>query len=222
MFFCKTKFKEKLSGNWLKAWLFFTLVAITIVACTSDLDNAGAPLLGPSFGLNIVPQSAQVAKAGTHTFAAIGGLTPYTYSMSDSDIGTITSPDGVFTALLIAGTATITAVDTVGVRGIATVTVLPTQLVVAPGSAIITAAGEQLFTATLIAGGAGPAVASVTRDDSSSTTTLPTVACVAPAACTVTVVTASIPSSGSETYTVTITDQINGDVAAAKLTLQAP
>ena len=216
------KFRQKLLTNQRKVWSLVAFVLTIIMACTSDLDNAGAPLLGPNFGLNIVPQSAQVAKAGTHTFAAIGGLTPYTYSMSDSDIGTITSPDGVFTALLIAGTATITAVDTVGVRGIATVTVLPTQLVVAPGSAIITAAGDQLFTATLISGGAGPAVGVVTRDDSSSTTTLPTVVCAAPAACTVTVVAGSIPTSGSETYTVTITDQINGDVGAAKLTLQAP
>ena len=193
-----------------------------IMACTSDLDNGGAALVGPNFGINIVPQNAQVVKAGNHTFAAIGGLTPYTYSISDTDIGNITSPEGVFTALAIAGTATITAIDTAGIKGTATVTVLPIQLVVAPGSAILTAAGDQLFTATLVAGGAGPAIGTVTRDDGVSTTTLPTVVCVAPAACTVTVLAAEIPISGSRTYTITITDQINGDVGAAKLTLQAP
>ena len=192
------------------------------MACTSDLDNGGAALVGPNFGINIVPQNAQVVKAGNHTFAAIGGLTPYTFSISDTDIGDITSPGGVFTALAIAGTATITAIDTAGIKGTATVTVLPIQLVVAPGSAILTAAGDQLFTATLVAGGAGPAIGTVTRDDGVSTTTLPTVVCVAPAACTVTVLAAEIPISGSRTYTITITDQINGDVGAAKLTLQAP
>ena len=214
--------KKKFQNNQCKSWLILALLVIGILACSQDLDNAGAPLIGPDFGLNIVPQSAQVAKAGTHTFVAIGGLTPYTYSVSDSDIGSITSPAGLFTALAIAGTATITAIDTAGVTGTATVTVLPTQLVVAPGSAILTAAGDQLFTATLISGGAGPAIGVVTRDDSLSATTLPTVACVAPAACTVTVLAAEIPTSGSRTYTITITDQINGDVGAAKLTLQAP
>jgi len=218
----KKNIKQKLLTNQRKVWSLTAFVLAMIMACTGDLDNGGAALVGPNFGINIVPQSAQVVKGGNHTFAAIGGLTPYTYSLNDSDIGTITSPAGVFTALAIAGTATIIAVDTAGIRGTATVTVLPTQLVVLPGSAILTAAGDQLFTATLIAGGAGAAIGVVTRDDSESTTTLPTVACVAPAACTVTVVAASIPSSGSETYTVTITDQINGDVAAAKLTLQAP
>jgi hypothetical protein len=73
--------QQKLLTNQKKIWSLVAFVLVMIMACTSDLDNGGAALVGPNFGINIVPQSAQVVKAGNHTFAAIGGLTPYTYSV---------------------------------------------------------------------------------------------------------------------------------------------
>ena len=108
--------------------------------------------------------------------------------------------------------------DSTGVLGTTTVTVVPTQLVIAPGSAVITAAGNQEFVATLISGSGG-IVCSISRDDPSGTTTMPAVAANA-AVCTVTA--AAVPTSGTETFTILITDTNDGDHGSAKLTLGAP
>jgi len=205
--------------NRWKAWLFCLLSATLILACTGDLDNDGYALVSPSFGITIIPQNTQVAKgtANAVAYAATGGVTPYTYSLDATDIGTITAA-GVFTSLAIAGTATVRAVDSTGVSGTTTVTVSPIQLVIAPGSAVITAAGNQEFTATLISG-SGEVVCSISRDDPSGTTTMPAVAANA-AVCTVTA--AAVPTSGTETFTILITDTQDGDHGSAKLTLGAP
>ena len=204
--------------NRWKAWLFCLLSATLILACTGDLDNDGYALVSPSFGITIIPQNPQILKTGNQTFTAIGGVTPYTYSLSATDIGTIVPVTGVFTALAIAGTATVTAVDSTGVSGTTTVTVLPTQLVIEPGSAVITAAGNQEFAATLLTQ-SGAVACSISRDDPSGTTTMPVVAANA-AVCTVTA--AAVPTSGTETFTILITDTQDGDHGSAKLTLGAP
>ena len=205
--------------NRWKAWLFCLLSATLILACTGDLDNDGYALVSPSFGITIIPQNTQVAKgtANAVAYAATGGVTPYTYSLDATDIGTITAA-GVFTSLAIAGTATVRAVDSTGVSGTTTVTVSPIQLVIAPGSAVITAAGNQEFTATLITQ-SGAIACSISRDDPSGTTTMPAVAANG-AACAVAA--AAVPTSGTETFTILITDTQDGDHGSAKLTLGAP
>ena len=205
--------------NRWKAWLFCLLSATLILACTGDLDDDGYALVSPSFGITIVPQNTQVAKgtANAVAYAATGGVTPYTYSLDATDIGTITAA-GVFTSLAIAGTATVRAVDSTGVSGTTTVTVSPIQLVIAPGSAVITAAGAQEFTATLLTQ-SGVIACSISRDDPSGTTTMPAVVANA-AVCTVTA--AAVPTSGTETFTILITDIEDGDHGSAKLTLGAP
>ena len=213
--------------NRWKAWLFCLLSATLILACTGDLDNDGAALLGPSFGITIIPQNPQIIKAGTQTFTATGGVTPYTYYLTNTStgtsLGTIVPATGVFTGVQAlasapAGTATVTAVDSTGVSGTTTLTVLPTILIVAPGSGVLTEAGDEVFTATLLSGSA-LITCSISRDDSSGTTTIPTIV-VANAICTATGT--AVPASGTEDFTITITDSINGDYVTAKLTLGTP
>ena len=210
--------------NRWKVWLFSLLSATLILACTGDLENDGYALVSPSFGITIIPQNPQILKAGTQTFTATGGVTPYTFYLSNTAVGTMVPATGVFTGVQAlasapAGTATVTAVDSTGVSGTTTLTVLPTILVVAPGSGIITAAaGTMVYTATLLSG-SGLITCSIARDDSSGTITMPTVLA-ANAVCTATA--SAIPASGTEVFTITITDSINGDYATAKLTAGTP
>jgi hypothetical protein len=224
------KIKQSYSPiNRWKAWLFCLLSATLILACTGDLDSdGGAALVGPSFGITIIPQNPQILKAGTQTFTATGGVTPYTYYLTNTStgtsLGTIVPSTGVFTGVQAlgaapAGTATVTAVDSTGVSGTTTLTVLPTVLIVTPGSGIITEAGGTVdFIATVLSGSA-LATCSISRDDPSGTTTIPTVAI---NAVTCTATGSAVPTSGTEDFTVTITDSINGDYALAKLTLGTP
>ena len=217
--------------NRWEAWLFCLLSATLILACTGDLDNDGAALLGPSFGITLIPQNPTLLKAGTQLFTATGGITPYTYYLSTTGtgatIGTILASGanvGLFTGVQAlgaapAGTATVTAVDKTGVSGTTTLTILPTILIVTPGSGILTAAGDEVFTATLLSG-SGLATCSISRDDSSGTTAIPTVA-IGGAVCTASA--SAIPALGTtEDFTITITDSVNGDYATAKLTLGTP
>ena len=210
-----------------KAWLLCLLSATLILSCTDDIDNGGAALLGPSFGLSVIPQNTTILKAGAQIFTATGGVAPYTFYIANTSkgtsLGTMVPATGVFTgvealAAAPAGTATVTAVDSTGVTGTTTITVLPTILIATPGSGILTEAGDLAITATLLSGSA-LITCSVSRDDSSGTTTIPTVA-VAGAICTVTA--SAIPASGTEDFTVTLTDSINGDYATAKVTLGTP
>ena len=203
--------------------MFSLLSATLILACTGDLENDGYALVSPSFGITIIPQNPQILKAGTQTFTATGGVTPYTFYISNTAVGTMVPVTGVFTgvqalAAAPAGTATVTAVDSTGVSGTTTLTVLPTILIVAPGSGVLTANGDEVFTVSLLSG-SGAISCSISRDDSSGTTTIPSVA-VNGVACTASA--SAMPSSGTEDFTITITDSINGDYALAKLTLGTP
>lgn len=221
----KTKQLNRAIKGW-KVWLFCILAIATNLSCTDDLANDGAPLTGPSFGITIVPQNPQVIKAGTVTFTATGGVTPYTYSLSGGyiDIGTIAPDTGVFTgvqalAAAPAGTATVTVVDSTGVVGKSSVTVVPTNIVLTPGSGIITEAAGTLEITAAVLTGSNLVTCSISRDDSSGTTAIPTVV-VTNAICTATA--SAVPASGTETFTITITDSINGDYANAQLTIGTP
>ena len=215
--------------NRWKVWLFSLLSATLILACTGDLENDGYALVSPSFGITIIPQNLQIEKHATfNAFAATGGVTPYRWYLSTTDtgatVGTIAPATGIFighqgVAIAPAGTVTVTAVDKTGVSGTTTITVLPTILLATPGSGIITEAnGTLAVTATLLSG-SGAIACSISRDDSSGTTTLPTVA-IGGAACTATA--SAVPSSGTEDFTITISDLINGDYALVKLTVGTP
>ena len=207
-------------SKYWKAWLLSILAIIPILACTDDIDIDGGPLVGPAFGLAIIPQGPQIIKAGTQIFTSTGGVAPYTYSLNATNIGTIVPTTGVFTAKAIAGTATVTSVDSTGAIGRTTVTVLPLQLVIDPGSAILNEAGDQVFTPTLNTA-AGAVVCSISRDNPSGTTTIPTVAGGA-AVCTVTASAVPAVGTASETFTISIYDTNDGDHGTAVLTLMAP
>tara|TARA_B110000467_G_scaffold44546_1_gene40825 strand:+ start:244 stop:627 length:384 start_codon:yes stop_codon:yes gene_type:complete len=121
----KSRMIKYIHSKYWKTWLLSIISIIPVIACTGDLENDGAPLVGPAFGLAINPQDPQIIKTGTQIFTSTGGVAPYTYSLNATTIGTIVPVTGVFTARAIAGTATVTSVDSTGAIGRTTVTVLP-------------------------------------------------------------------------------------------------
>lgn len=219
----KTYLNKILKNNksYKKEGFLFVLLAIGfIVACQGAIEE-GNPF-GPS-NSNIVinPSSPKINKGGTLTFAAFGGTLPLSWSISNTAIGAIDAGTGVFTsnqaAPQVAGTSTITVVDAVGDTDTATIQVLPNFLTVTPGSSTQSVAGTEVFT---VAGSSGNGlVATIANNSTTSTFTLPTLTITAT---TVTVAyTKPSVAEGNQTFTISITDTENGDIASVILTLIA-
>ena len=197
-----------------KEWLLCFLFAIGFIACEGALEE-GNPF-GPSNSKIVInPSSPKINKGGNITFAAYGGTLPISWSISNTQIGAIDAGTGVFTANQaapqVAGTATITAIDSVGDTDTAT-----NPLNIAPGSAIANGAGNEIFT---VAGGGVEFVATIANNSTTSTFALPAVA-IAGADITVTFLQPTA-AEGDQTLTLTIYNVENGDVGSVILTLIA-
>jgi len=204
-----------------KGWLLCFLIAIgLIVACEGALEE-GNPFGPSNSSIRINPSTPQINKGGTLNFIAFGGTLPISWSISNTQIGAIDAGTGVFTsnqaAPQVAGTSTITVVDSVGDSDTATIEVLPNALAITPGSSTQNTAGTQAFTVT--GEGANPLVATIANNNTSSTFALPTLATTAADV----TVTFTIPSTaeGDQTLTISISDTVNGDVGSVVLTLIA-
>ena len=205
----------------MEGLLCFLLAIGLFVACEGALED-GNPFGPSNSSIVINPSAPQVNKGGTLNFVAFGGTLPLSWSLSNTQIGTIDAATGVFTSIpaggtQVAGTSTVTVVDAVGDSDTATIQVLPNLLVSVPGSATHTTAGTQDFVANAATG--DPVAATIANNNTSSTFALPTLAI---AAKTVTV-TFTIPTvaEGNQTFTITIYDTDNGDVGSVVLTLIA-
>ncbi len=133
------------------------LAVIGLAACQ---DTDGGPL-GPSsnvIGTNITlsPSTITIAKNGAQTFTAIGGTGSFTFSLGDTSLGTLGTPatnSVPFTAGNTAGTLTVTATDTNGATGTATVTIGNKNLTINPTQGKVGRSGNITFTVT---GGTDP------------------------------------------------------------------
>ncbi|MBT3923168.1 MAG: hypothetical protein HOF21_11400 [Nitrospina sp.] len=206
---------ERLKNKGKEGLLFLFLIVGIFVACQGALED-GNPFGPSTSAVRVIPSTVNVAKGGNLTFTTLGGTTPFAWNIATTGVGNIVADTGVFTATQIAGTATVTVTDAVGDTATASVTVLPNNLVIVPGSSTQNTAGDEIFTATLT-GPSGLATASIANDTTGSTFTLPTLAVAAG----VVTVTFTLPNGtqGDQTLTVTITDSENGDVGTAKLTI---
>jgi len=110
------------------------------------MDTAGATAQA-TISVNapfVTPSLAASLDSGTqHTFTAMGGQAPYTFSVRSGG-GTIDSATGIYTTPATAGSATVQIVDALGSTQLITVTIAP-QLSVLPGSITVTAASGQSF-----------------------------------------------------------------------------
>jgi hypothetical protein len=139
---------------YLKAeFLIAALLITAILACSNELED-GTPLGPSASSILVLPSSGQVQKLGTLTFTTQGGVSPFSFTISSTSIGTVDASTGVFSAANTAGTATITGRDALGTTGTATVTVLATGTIgVSPDAGIVAIGTTLTFTAV---GGTAP------------------------------------------------------------------
>ncbi len=84
---------------------------ITVTGKYGCTTNKAVTVVCPT--ITIAPNNPTYTEGDTDTFAAAGGATPYTWSSSDSLLGTVDSLTGAFSAIA-AGNITITVTDTYG------------------------------------------------------------------------------------------------------------
>ncbi len=153
MIFSRKNFPARYEISLKVKFLIAALLVSGIFACTNALED-GTPLGPSASGIPVLPASAQVQKLGTVTFTTQGGVSPFSFTISTTTIGTIDPATGVFSAANTAGTATITGRDALGTTGTATVTVLGSAtLGVSPNAGVVATGGTLTFTAV---GGTAP------------------------------------------------------------------
>lgn len=123
------------------------------VTATDSVGNTGTATVTVTTAIiSISPLNLTIVRGGTQTFTATGGTGTYTWTVNDSTLGTIVSTTGAFTARNTAGTMTVTATDTMGITGTATVVIVDSALTVVPVSYTAYPGETQTITAT---GGTG-------------------------------------------------------------------
>lgn len=145
--------------------------------------GASAPPVTVPAAVTVTPATTSVVAGGTQQFTASGGTAPYTWTVANAAMGSISS-NGLFTAGTIAGSTSILVRDNVGVQTQATVTVTaaptptnPTPLSLAPVTGSVTVNQTLNLTAS---GGTPPyiwstsnaTIASITPGANSSTAVL--------------------------------------------------
>lgn len=127
-------------------------VVVGILDSTGKAASTTVTVVGP---VNIAPSTWNMVASGTKSFAAAGGKTPYTYSVTSGG-GSINS-SGLYTAPAAAGSATIQVTDALGQTASASITIFP-ALTISPASIAIAINDIYTFTTS---GGVGGSTFSV-------------------------------------------------------------
>ncbi|MBL7021564.1 MAG: hypothetical protein ISR86_13630 [Nitrospinaceae bacterium] len=191
------------------------------MACQGVLEE-GNPV-GPSTStLRIIPSTAVVTTGASLTFKPLGGTTPFSWTSSNLNIGTIIVDTGIFTAGATPGSITITALDAVGNTATASVTVpgLPLTFDVA-GATQVAADATDLITVTANGSGVGFTTTIANNNTGSTFILLPTTVTTGT---TITITApATLPTAiqGDQTYTITVTDASNTNTGTLTYVFQS-
>ena len=213
---------ERLKNKGKEGILFLILSVGVFVACQGALED-GTPF-GPSTSVfKILPSTSIVTTGATLTFTPFGGTTPYSWTSSNTSIGTIIVNTGVFTAGTTLGTTTVTAVDAVGNVATASVTIPGLALTFDPISVVQVAVDtDNVITVTANSSGAGFTATVVNNNTGSTYILKPTFSTTTGTTFTITSP-ATLPTlaEGNQTFTITVTDTGNSNTATFTYVFQA-
>ena len=122
-----------------------------VVRVTDSLGNISSSTITITLGLGISPASTTLAVNNSTTFTALGGSSPYTFSVFSGG-GSVVAATGVYTAPATSGTATVRVTDNLGATANATVTI-NAALAISPASKTLAVNNVFTFSAS---GGVSP------------------------------------------------------------------
>ena len=179
------------------------------MACQGVLEE-GNPFGPSTSSLRIVPSVATVTIGAELTLSTLGGTSPFSWTSSNLNIGTIVVNTGVFTAGALAGSVTITAIDAIGNTATAAITVPGLALTFdVAGVTQAAAGGASLITVTANGSGVGFTSAIANNNAVSGYTDLPTIVATGTDLTITSPATLPTAAQGDQTFTITVTDASN-------------
>jgi hypothetical protein len=205
-----------------KEGILFLLLSVGVfVACQGALED-GTPF-GPSTStFKILPTTSIVTSGTDLTFTPFGGTAPYSWSSSNTAIGTIIVNTGVFTAGTTQGTTTVTSVDAVGNTATASVTIPGLSLIFdVTGATQAVVNTDDIITVLTNGSGAGFTATIANNNTGSTFLLLPTVVSTGTTLTFTSPATLPTLAQGNQTFTVTVTDTGNTNTGTLTYVFQA-
>ena len=201
--------RERIKNRGKEGILLLILCFGVFVACQGVLEE-GNPFGPSTSSLRIVPSIATVTIGAELTLNTLGGTSPFSWTSSNLNIGTIVVNTGVFTAGALAGSVTITAIDAIGNTATAAITVPGLALTFdVAGVTQAAAGGASLITVTANGSGVGFTSAIANNNAVSGYTDLPTIIATGTTLTITSPATLPTAAQGDQTFTITVTDASN-------------
>ncbi len=128
----------------------------TVLRVTDALGQTSDATITVNAAVSISPATVSLAVNNTQVFSAVGGVSPYTYSLVSGG-GSINSSSGLLTAPAVSGSVTVRVTDALSNTADAVVTVNP-ALAISPNTLNLATNGTSTFSAT---GGVSPFIYSI-------------------------------------------------------------
>ena len=209
MFNFLKKSRERIKKRGKEGILLLILCFGIFVACQGVLEE-GNPFGPSTSSLRIVPSVATVTIGAELTLNPLGGTSPFSWTSSNLNIGTIVVNTGVFTAGALAGSVTITAIDAIGNTATAAITVPGLALTFdVAGVTQAAAGGASVITVTANGSGVGFTSTIANNNAVSGYTDLPTIIATGTTLTITSPATLPTAAQGDQTFTITVTDASN-------------
>ena len=201
--------RERITKRGKEGILLLILCFGVFVACQGVLEE-GNPFGPSTSSLRIVPSVATVTIGAELTLNTLGGTSPFSWTSSNLNIGTIVVNTGVFTAGALAGSVTITAIDAIGNTATAAITVPGLALTFdVAGVTQAAAGGASVITVTANGSGVGFTSTIANNNAVSGYTDLPTIVATGTDLTITSPATLPTAAQGDQTFTITVTDASN-------------